>query len=82
MKATYLIALFSSLDSAGGYLLPEKVLFADMNALLSTCITSTECRQLLHEQELKQQIVSQRDEFNTLKWKITDNGRARLAELR
>jgi hypothetical protein len=53
-----------------------------MNLRLSSRITPTEFESLLREQEEKHRILSQRDEFGNLKYKITDNGRARLAELR
>lgn len=82
MTANNLCALLSALDAVGDYLLPKETLFADINLRLSSRITPTEFDGLLREQEEKQRIISQRDEFQKLKYKITDNGRARLAELR
>ena len=82
MTANHLCALLSSLDAVGDYLLPHDTLFADVNLRLSERITPTEFESLLRGQEEKHRIISQRDEFGKLKYKITDNGRARLAELR
>jgi hypothetical protein len=82
MTANHLAALLQSLDAVGDYLLPHDTLFADMNLRLSIRLTPTEFEKLLTEQEKKHRIISQRDEFQNVKYKITDNGRARLAELR
>jgi len=82
MTANQLCALLSALDAVGDYLLPKDTLFADVNLRLSTRITPTEFESLLRDQEERHRIISQRDEFSKLKYKITDNGRARLAELR
>jgi hypothetical protein len=75
------VAILSALKDVGNYLLPQTTLFADVSIRLGQPITHTEFRELLCDAEAKGRVVSVRDEDGTLKWKITDNGRARLAEL-
>ena len=74
------LALLRALDAIGTYVMPEQTLFADVNLRLAQPITITEFRQLLHDAEEKRQIASINTEDGR-KWKITDNGRGRLAEL-
>lgn len=74
------IALLQSLADVGEYLIPEKTLFADVNIRCAMPVTHTEFRQMLSDAEQKRRILSVQSE-DGLKWKITDNGRARLAEL-
>ena len=74
------IALLQALADVGEYLQPERTLFAEVNIRCAGPVTHTEFRQMLSEAEQKRRIVSVQGE-DGLKWKITDNGRARLAEL-
>jgi hypothetical protein len=74
-------AILQSLKDAHPFLLPEQSLFADANLRLAHAISMTEFRGALHELETNQRVVSVRDEDKNLKWKITDNGLARLAEM-
>lgn len=74
------IALLQALADVGQYLLPERTLFADVNNRCATPVTHTQFRQMLAEEEGKRRVVSVQGE-DGLKWKITDNGRARLMEL-
>jgi hypothetical protein len=75
------IAILQSLDDCAPFLMPERSLFADTSNRLPEPITLTEFRTALQDLESKRRILSQRDEDRNLKWKITDNGQARLAEL-
>jgi hypothetical protein len=77
IRRTVLLALRDTYP----FLLPETSLFADMSNRLATPVTFTEFRQALSDLEAQRRVVSQRDEDQNLKWKITDNGLARLAEL-
>ncbi len=81
-QARNLLALLQALNAVGNFLLPRDTLFADLNLRLSMRLTPTEFETLLRDQEEKGRIISVRDEFDKLKYKITDNGRACLAELR
>lgn len=74
------LALLQALADVGDYMLPERTLFADMNIRCANPVTLTEFRQMLQEAEAQRRVISVRSE-DGLKWKITDNGRARLAEL-
>lgn len=75
------IAILKSLSDTHPFLLPETTLIADTSLRLPQPITLTEFRSALAELEQNRRVVSQRDEDKNLKWKITDNGLARLAEL-
>jgi hypothetical protein len=73
-------ALLHALNNIGSYVMPEQTLFAELNLRLSEPLTLTDFRQLLQESEEKRRIASVNTEDGR-KWKITDNGRGRLAEL-
>jgi hypothetical protein len=72
--------LLKALEDVGDYLLPEKTLFAEVNIRCAIPVSWTDFRKLLEDYESKRRIVSQQTEDGP-KWKITDNGRARLAEM-
>ena len=74
-------AVLQSLADCAPFLMPERSLFADTSNRLPQPVTLTEFRTALHDLESKRRILSQRDEEQNLKWKITDNGSAKLAEL-
>lgn len=80
MTSSACLALLQALADVGDYLLPEKTLFADVNIRVAKPITHTDFRALLAECEEKRRIISVPGE-DGVKWKITDNGRARLREL-
>lgn len=81
MTSNVTIALLQALADVGNFLLPEKTLFADVGIRLSKPLSHTEFRQLLASQEEQRRIVCVDSKEDGRKWKITDNGRARLAEL-
>lgn len=78
------LALLQSLSNVHPYLMPEPTLFADTNLRLATPdqISMTEFRELAAQLEEERSVLSQRDEFQRMKWKITDHGLAKLSELR
>ncbi len=82
MTTNHALALLEALGDASPYLVPERTLFADLCNRLARPPTRTEFSALLADQEGRKRILSQRNEEGELKWKITDNGLARLAELR
>ena len=77
-------AILTALDRVCGatthFALPEATLQADVNMQLAQPVTLSELRHDLASLEGKSQVVSVRDEDKGLMWKITTNGRARLAE--
>ena len=78
------IALLTTLRAVHPYLLPEDTLLTETNLRLARPqqISGTEFAELLRELESEHAILSQRDQFRRLRWKITDDGLARLSELR
>jgi hypothetical protein len=75
------LAILRSLANVNPYLMPEQTLFADASLQMAAPPTLTEFRAALAELEKVRRVVSCRDEDNSIKWKITDNGLARLSEL-
>jgi len=61
-------------------MIPEDSLFADANIRMSVPLSYTDFRQLLTDLEQKRRAVCI-DSEDGRKWKITDEGKARLAEL-
>ncbi len=80
MTANKQLAALKALDSLGPYTLPENALFSDVHAWLSGPISYTEFRKVLTDLEHKRLAVCI-DGEDGQRWKITDNGKARLAEL-
>jgi hypothetical protein len=73
--------LLVQLKAAGGLLVPEPALRVQLRIALSPAPTGTEISDALNQCESKGWILSMRDEMSTeLKWRITDSGRAVLAE--
>ena len=81
MIGNFKIAVLQTLAASGDYLSPQNTLYMEANLRLAKQMSWTEFLQILADFEQKRRVVSQRDEDGNLKWKITDNGRARLAEL-
>jgi uncharacterized protein YpbB len=73
-------AILEALRSAEPYMVPDASLFGDANIWSSIPLSYTEFRKLLTELEEKRRVVCI-DNEDGKKWKITDAGRARLAEL-
>ena len=74
-------AILSTLKDSVGFLTPESSLFAWVNLKLPEPITTIEFASALRELESLKRILCQPDEDRQNKWKITDNGLARLQEL-
>jgi hypothetical protein len=74
-------AILAALKDTNPFLLPETTLFADMNLRLSEPVTKIEFNAALRELEGQKRALCVKDEDDAPKWKITDNGLARLAEL-
>ena len=81
MTTNHALALLQALADSSPYLVPERTLYADVCNRLALAPTRTEFSALLADQEGRKRILSQRSEDGDLKWKITDNGHARLVEL-
>ena len=75
------IVILQALKDSHPYMLQETTLFAEVNLRSAEAVTMTEFRTTLQELETNRRILCVRDEDKHLKWKITDNGLARLAEL-
>ena len=75
------LALLKALCDAAPFLLPERTLFAEVNIRLFTVITYDAFRELLRRHKEKRRIACV-DSEDGLKWKLTDDGFARLQELR
>lgn len=74
-------AILASLRDTHPFLLPEPTLFADMNLRLQEMVSKIEFSAALRELAGQKRILCQPDEEDQPKWKITDNGLARLQEL-
>ena len=62
------------------YLLPERSLMSDVNLMRPEPALESEMREALASLERKRQIVGIRNEDRGVQWKITGNGKARMAE--
>lgn len=71
--------ILRSLAACGSYALPEQTLRHHVNLVLAEPITLTTLRERLASLEAKGQVVSVQDEDRGTMWKITAQGRARLA---
>jgi len=78
-EQTELIILGEMGKAPGECLTPEPSLYSFVNLMADEPLSLTEFRGRLNALEEKRQAVSARHE-GILKWKITANGRARLAE--
>lgn len=74
-------AILAALHDTHPFLLPETSLFADMNLRLSESVSKIEFASALRELNGQKRVLCIKDEDEQPKWKITDNGKARLAEL-
>jgi hypothetical protein len=79
MTSNCKFALLQTLADVGG-LMPEKALFAEVNIRCAHPVTWTDFRQMLAEACEKRRVLSVAGE-DGVKWKITDDGLGRLAEL-
>ena len=73
-------AILTALSMCGDYLEPEPALHAGVNRLLGRRPTLTELRAACGKLEASQQILALDHPDNGRRYKITDNGRARLLE--
>lgn len=71
--------VLSILADAGDLMSPEPQLWLEANAQSGTPITRTDLKSVLQRLEKKQQVIGISGEDYT-KWKISANGKARLAE--
>ena len=82
------VAILACLDRVRGYAMPEGALHTDVNMLQPQSVTLSELKESLHELEVKNQVTSALDDLQSTsqqkkyKWRITDNGSARVASLR
>lgn len=71
--------ILQELAQTAEFLMPESSLHTFVNLRLPQPLTGTELSAALRSLESKLQVISVRHE-DQLKWKITANGKARLAE--
>ncbi len=71
-------SILLALNNVYPLLLPEQSLYIDANCLLEEPVTMSELREELTRLEASRQIVGLRSSDGSLKWRITDNGRAEL----
>lgn len=75
-------AILMALNDSTPYLVPEQSLFADAGLRMSEPVTKIEFEAALRELKAQRRILCiEGEEGHRPKWKITDNGQARLAEL-
>ena len=73
-------AILEALRSAEPYMVPDASIFGDANIRSSVPLSYTEFRRLLTDLEEQRRVVCV-DGEDGRKWKITDDGKARLTEL-
>jgi hypothetical protein len=73
-------AMLKALADIGGYLMPESSFFAQLNLSVVPPILFTEFHEQLQKLASKRWITSVRDDFGTIKHKLSDAGRAALLE--
>lgn len=74
-------AILCALKDAHPFLLPQKTLFAEANLRASEPVSKIEFEAKLRELEGQKRIICVKDEDDAPKWKITDNGLARIMEI-
>ena len=80
IERAILVALDRMAGPSGHYSEPELSLLADVCAILNEPVTLTPLRRACASLETKRQVVSVPSEDKGTMWKITADGRARLAE--
>lgn len=83
MKRIVELALLESLEDAGGYAMPKKSLYADLNLRLPKhqVMTQADFDSLLHKAQEKERVRALTSE-DGVTITLTDQGRHRLSELR
>ena len=74
------LAILTALNRVHPRLLPETAVRGDAGCLLGTAVTIADCRLALAGLEAAGEVTGISNKDLGIRWKITDAGRARLAE--